>query len=286
MKNLLLVLITITGGLLISSCADERIDGCTNPYALNYNPKASDDNGACYTPIQTKKVLMADFTATWCGPCGDWGAPNFEGAIHMTLGKSEPMGIHSTDEMSNSLSEQFLTFYNITGIPTLKVWNAANDFTDSTSMAAAVDAELDEPLAEAGAIVVLTDKGGSFELGVSSGTFEQVVGDYFVAVYLMENNLKYPQNGAGEGGAYDNDFVHQHVLRASATGDMWGDQFVYGSGFPGLMTTKIYNIPKQAGWKTADIYALAVVWKYAKNKETSEFEYTFVNVTNSNDLPK
>ncbi|HAE13766.1 MAG: Omp28-related outer membrane protein [Chitinophagales bacterium] len=285
MKNISIAAMLLLGTFAFSSCAKERIEGCTNPYALNYNPKASDENGSCWIPVSTHKILFADFNATWCGPCGDWGAPAFSGAINLTEGFAEPMSIHTSDEMSNPISEEFMMFYGITGIPTLKVWNSENSFSDSTGIAGAVVAELaEEPLAEASALVVMTDMGNSYELGVSFTPFETIVGDYFVAVYIMQDGLNFPQNGAGEDGAYDPDFIHNHVLLGSASNTMFGEQFVYGNGFAGQLVTKVYSVPKEASWVEENMYALGVVWKYSKDKTTGEFIYEVVNVTSSRDI--
>lgn len=284
MKNLMIVSLLLISSAFISSCAKERVQGCTDPYALNFNPDATDNDGSCWVPIQTKKVLMGDFTATWCGPCGDWGAPAFKDAVDLTYGRVEAMAIHSTDEMSNTVTEELLAYYDITGIPTLRVWEQGQDFSDGASMASAVDQELlDRPSPEAGAIINLIDNGQKITLQVSAGVFAQTTGDYFVAAYIMQDSLKYPQNGAGEGGDYDPNFIHNHVLRASANGT-WGEQFVYGVGIPGQVKTMTYNVDKEDGYDMKNVYALAVIWKYVKDQSYGEFKYEFVNVISSRDL--
>ena len=81
----------LLGTFCISSCAKERIEGCTNPYALNYNPKASDENGSCWIPCPRTRSCFADFNATWCGSRrGDWGAPPSVESINLTEGFAEP----------------------------------------------------------------------------------------------------------------------------------------------------------------------------------------------------
>lgn len=274
MKKLLVIAIAVTSVMAISSCAKDRVYGCTDPFSINYNPNATDDNGTCFLPTSQKHALIGDFTGTWCPWCGEWGGPEFEKCIDQSGANAVPLGIHVTDEMTTDITTEFDSYYTAEGIvggyPTLYVWNQGT-FSDGTAMAGAVSAEVNSGAAEAGAVAGFTDNGSSITINVSAELFAEVTGDYFVSAYLMENGLNYTQQIESTGP--DPNWIHDHVIRASANGTTWGEQWVYGAGASGTVFTKSYTIEKNTTWKPENMYCVAIVWKY----DSTTMKYTFVN---------
>ncbi|MAX06003.1 MAG: hypothetical protein CMD19_06170 [Flavobacteriales bacterium] len=60
MKNLLLFIIIVS---LISSCSDSKTQGCTDLYAINYNPSVDYDNGSCIYEVDIVFALDGNSAA-------------------------------------------------------------------------------------------------------------------------------------------------------------------------------------------------------------------------------
>jgi len=274
MKKILILAAAVTTALAFSSCAKDRVYGCTDPFSINYNPNATDDDGGCFKPTSQKRALVGDFTATWCPYCGEWGAAEFKEALEQSGPNAVALGIHNTDELTTSESTALTDYYTAEGIvggyPTLYVWNQSS-FSDGGAGAGMVSSEVGAGPAVAGAVAGFTDNGGSITISVSAQLFADVTGDYYVAAYLMEDGIVALQQIAGADP--DPNFVHNHVLRATTNGSAWGEQFVFGSGSNGSAFTKSYQITKNPNWKTENMYMVAIVWQY----DSAEDKYTYVN---------
>ncbi len=274
MKKIIIIAIAITSTFAISSCAKDRINGCTDPFSINYNPNASDDDGSCFVPSSQKRALIGDFTATWCPFCGQWGAPEFETAIELSGSNAIALSIHNTDPLTTNESTQLNDYYGAEGIvggyPTLYVWNQTS-FSNGTQGAASVTSEIAAGTASAGAVASFTDNGSSITLSVSGKLFVDATGDYFVSAYLMEDGMVFEQQIEGQ--PSDPNWVHTHVIRASSNGSCWGEQFIFGTGVSGQTFTKSYQIVKNPVWKTENMYCVAIVWQY----DSVTDKYIYVN---------
>ena len=167
----------------------------------------------------TTKVLLEDYTGTWCGACPGAGVAmksamdgnsNIFGVGIHAGGNGDPMAFAETEAMAN--------FYNVNAFPTVFAngidtnWNYPNMSQINTLLSST---------SKLGLAVKSTINNGKIDLEVKVGYKEAINEEVKLMVYLIEDGLKYPnspQAGVSDGGNYE----HNHVLRAIYT-DKYGD---------------------------------------------------------------
>ncbi|HRY98587.1 MAG TPA: Omp28-related outer membrane protein [Bacteroidales bacterium] len=270
MKRLFLFLVPLA---FLASCNSDsdtpvEVQGCTDPNALNYNPYANVDDGSCVTPLQKQGAFAINYTATWCGPCGNWGAPR----IHEMAAAGSPVvaitAHASGDPMHNSVLYGSFSSCRPTGggIPSFWVGDIDDGMpSDVTAML------LQTP--PAGLEFIAARDGNNMNVAVRSLFFQNVTGEYYLSVYLLEDGIdgsasagEYAQNGVANPDTYK----HDYVLRAAATpNSAYGEMIASGSIAAGSKFDKTYSIPVDATWN--DVYVAVCLWK-----KDGSF-YSFVN---------
>jgi thiol-disulfide isomerase/thioredoxin len=271
--GLLLVCFLAATVTMISSCKKkndepEKVLGCMDATALNFNALANEDDGSCVVPEVKERSILLDFTATWCGPCGAQGIPMFEAAIAANKNEVVPLGCHNSDEMSNPTSEDMGNEYGVTSIPTLVAANVY-DIWGSTAINNAV-ASNNATAPTANAIAIMTVSGSTISLKTQTKFFKSTSGDYYLASYFVENNLLYSQTSATP-----DPFNHMHVLRGVAAGTVHGELIASGSISAGKVVNKDYSVPVGSGWNMSNVYVALVIWKKVGT------DWTFVNAWQS-----
>jgi hypothetical protein len=165
----------------------------------------------------TKKVLLEDFTGTWCPQC----PPAASAIANAMSGNSNIFGVgyhaSGSDPMEIPETAYWSSLYNVTGFPTVYV-NGADTRWNFPNMGQ-VNNELAETatvgLAIEGAII-----GGKLDLEVEVGFNTTPNEEVKLMIYLVEDNVttSTPQSGSSQGSSY----VHRDVLREVYT-DQLGD---------------------------------------------------------------
>lgn len=253
------IILLFASALLIASCTKSEIEYPEVPPLLE--PKAE------------QWGLAINYTATWCGPCGSWGAPKIHELNNM--GKVVTITNHASgDPMYNAALYNSMAADRPTGggIPSFWIGDTkSNNVSVMTTLLA------QSPIA---GIDMKTNRVGN-EIKVASQVkfFAQATGDFYLSFYMLESGIDgsasagaYKQNGAS-----DPNYKHDYVLRSSKTTDVYGEKVVTN---PAVNHTidKSFSMTVDAAW-TKEVYVVAILWKFNPqgNPSSNIPKYQFVN---------
>ena len=235
--------------------------------------ETKEEEGAKLAPSATQNGFAINYTATWCGPCGDWGAP----LIHK-FATAAPNGAVLTahasgDPMNNSLFNSFKADRTTGGgIPSFWVGN------EKTSNSTAMTSLLGSGSANAGVDYSYEISGTTMTIKTKTKFFAPTAKKYFLSVLVLEDGIDgsssagaYKQNGTGNSFPND-DYHHDFVLRKSSiSGQAYGEE-IASSPAKDSEVEKTYTITLDASWKNT--YPVVIIWE---QNSGSTPKYKFIN---------
>ncbi len=232
----------------------------------------TDDDVSTLAPTATQNGFAINYTATWCGYCGDWGAPLIhdysDGAPNGAIIAAHAGG----DPMTNSLYASFTADRETGGgIPSFWVGD------DKTTAGGAMTSLIGSGSAAAGVDYSYEISGNTMTIKTKTKFFGSFTGEAYLSILVLEDGIngnstagQYEQGGVSS--SYPNDdYKHDYVLRASSTSSAYGEM-ISASVASGAEVEKTYTITLDASWKNP--YPIAIIWDY---KSGSKPEYKFVN---------
>ena len=225
-----------------------------------------DDTPKQITINKEQVGFILEYTATWCGPCGNWGAPTMHEIVN--AGNVVGITVHASgDPMYNQgLYNSFDSGREVGGgIPSFWIGDVKGYNTQTmTSLLA------ETPEAAIG--MEKSIEGNIMTVKLRTEFYEAGLGDYYLSVLVLESGI----DGSSSAGEYDQngtsdiDYKHNFVLRATATeSNVWGEHI--GSNPPvGASIEKEYTIQLDASW-TNEVYPVAILWKRPEGNTFYEY---------------
>lgn len=238
-------------------------------------------------PVQKSVPIINKTTATWCGPCGQWGWDLFQDIIDDNKPKAILMGTYgstSSDMYNQTAGDFYNDFCSGAGWPAFAVngknrtaysssggiyttTTRTNCKTVSDSFAAT------SPLASTGYTYKIT--GSTLTVTTKTKFWQATSGEYFVGVYVIEDGVMNTQ--VGQSGTV----AHHYVLRGSiSAGASFGVSIVNGSVTSGQTFDKSFTYTLPANWNKSKLQVVTMIFK-----KSSGPGYDFINANNKADAP-
>lgn len=237
----------------------------------------SNSGGGGGTPsITVERVirpLFVDYTATWCGPCGQYGGPAFDATLAQEGTLLCPMKVYATSSnpgMGHPFYTSMTAAFGVSGIPDFWVNNTAVSTSTNNVLSSATTIQNDTSKLVAGVALTKTIVGDTMTVTTKSQFFKQSTGDYYLAVYVVEDNVI---GGQLVGSTQNASYEHRNVLRASASTVYYGETLNANAAITlDQAFDKTYKIYLNPVWNKAKLKVIAVIWKKATSGP-----YTVVN---------
>ena len=259
--------LTILMALLFASCQESTLlvddgsalKGCTDPQAVNYNPKAAINDASCVCVDSLQHSIFGKFTATWCGPCGGWGVTRFDDLYNAHQGRALAISLQINDALTNSqngpLVDEFSAKWQYTGTPNFFV--NENFVGTSTS---GIPSEITAKNTQSPKLTIGTHitqgagkNAGKLNVNVYIKALADLSGTYHMSALFLYKEIQATQNGSTQ-----NPHTHHHVLAASA---------INAGAFGEEVFTNLSN---------GDIHRWSRVIEYNNNWDMSKMELVFI----------
>ncbi len=256
MKKLLILLLATT---LISITSCKKDDEQTE----------EEEQSSTLNPEQQQRGFAINYTAYWCSPCGNWGAP----LIH-DYAEDAPTGAiicahASNDPMYNAALFSTFSSDRTTGGGIPSFWVGDNSTTSANAMINLLNTQ-----AIAGVDYQYEVKDNKMNVDVKVKFFEAGTGEYYLSVIVLEDGIpggataqaNYQQHGTN-----DTNYTHDFVLRTAATpNDAYGEKIIDNPEIDAEVD-KSYSIDLDANWN--DVYPVCIIWKKDTSNGHPYFKY-------------
>lgn len=222
------------------------------------------DSGAISNVSSAYKPMVVEYTATWCSPCGGYGVPAWEDTHRNYTYQITGISMHPSDAISDGNSAAQLAlkaFWGFSGTPSTAV-NADPKFYPSTSAIASKINAVKMTKAKAGVGITKTLSGSTLTINTKTVCFEDIAGDVYLAVYVVENGISNSQAGHTP-----STITHDHIFRGSANGN-FGESL--GSLTKGKIIDGSYTFAVTADTQNMqNLHVVCVLWTMAGGVPTS-----------------
>ncbi|MEN8929189.1 MAG: Omp28-related outer membrane protein [Flavobacteriales bacterium] len=260
-KYLLLSFLAI--GMTLSSCKKEDEKEDETP------------SGPTFTHQMKKIPYIYKHTGETCYYCGDWGWPLWIGAADDNVGNALAWGNYGTgfsdgtfrgQELSTSFSTNedfqnnsaamggkpsFVMNGNKITLTGATIQDAINGITADV---AAINADSD---IDATAAFVTSWEGDKLKVETQAKLHKQLIGNYFMSAYVIENKAKGPQSGPNGGASVE----HHYVMRGSMHTDTWGQELFNGTEEADAVFEKTFEATIPSTYVKENISVGVIIWR-------------------------
>ncbi len=210
--------------------------------------------------IPTKqKALFTKVTATWCPNCGTWGWAYMESMVGSNENDALIIGAHFSGELATAAGDFLADNFAVFGQPRFLLNNrdlqvSRNNLADKETEARNVIVADGKKDAEIGVGLEATISATSVDVKSSTKNFVALDGAYYLAIYLIENEVIANQASVGPSAN------HPYVIRSAFSADQFGTELFSGpvSDFSNDAEHSLILDPE---WNTENLYVYGIIWK-------------------------